>query len=106
SARSHDGGATAALPTTATLSSGKASDLTTCLRVMTPVDELLLGLHPPVRMAVADLSGCDLLQPGLVGLELSFSQDLDPPRQAGPCPIWPEYEPPRKPLTRALRCRR
>src|SRR5881628_3928762 len=42
-----------------------------------PVDELLLGLDPSVRMAVADLSGCDLLQLGLVGFELGLSQDLD-----------------------------
>src|SRR5439155_19956272 len=42
-----------------------------------PVDELLLGLDPSVRMAVADLSECHLLQLGLVGFEQGLSQDLD-----------------------------
>src|SRR5439155_727972 len=42
-----------------------------------PVDELLLGLDPPVGMAVADLSGCDLVQLDLVGFEQGLSQDLD-----------------------------
>src|SRR5438046_551322 len=42
-----------------------------------PVDELLLGLDPSVGMAVADLSGCHLLQPRLVGFEQRLSQDLD-----------------------------
>src|SRR5881628_2002435 len=42
-----------------------------------PVDELFLGLDPSVRMAVADLSGCYLLQLALVGFEQRLSQGLD-----------------------------
>src|SRR5258705_4374675 len=42
-----------------------------------PVDELLLGLDPAVRMAVADLRGRDLLQLGLVGFEQALPKDLD-----------------------------
>src|SRR6266508_3072611 len=42
-----------------------------------PVDELLLGLDPSVRMAVADLRGRHLLQLDLVGFERRLSQDLD-----------------------------
>src|SRR2546428_8703680 len=41
------------------------------------VDELFLGLDPSVRMAVADLRGCYLLQLALVGFEQSLSQGLD-----------------------------
>src|SRR5262249_20856464 len=33
------------------------------------IDELFLGLDPSVRVAVADLRGRDLIEPGLVGLE-------------------------------------
>src|SRR6266705_3824204 len=42
-----------------------------------PGDELILGLDPSVRMAVADLSGCHLLQLDLVGFEQRLSQGLD-----------------------------
>src|SRR5207249_2723135 len=42
-----------------------------------PVDELFLGLDPSVRMAVADLRGCHLLQLALVRFEQRLSQGLD-----------------------------
>src|SRR4029453_3630423 len=41
------------------------------------VDELLLGLQPAVRMAIADLRGRDLLQLGLGGSEQALPEDLD-----------------------------
>src|SRR5882672_11459916 len=37
-----------------------------------PVDELLFGLDPSVRVAVADLSGCDLLQLALLASSNAF----------------------------------
>src|SRR5262249_7091416 len=41
------------------------------------IDELLLGLDPAVRVAVADLRRRDLIEPGLIGLENGPPQHLD-----------------------------
>jgi hypothetical protein len=67
----------AALPTTATLSSGKVIDLTIAFLVMTPVDELGLDLDPAVRVAVAHLIGRQLLELGFVGLQERLAQCLN-----------------------------
>src|SRR5215469_15892834 len=73
--------ATAASPTTATLSSGKASDLTVCLQfingVMTRKQTVKSLAFPELKVAVADLRGRNLIEPGLVGFEDGPSQDFD-----------------------------